>query len=302
MAARRRACSKPCATARWPAASASGRYWCMPPAKHSARRSELLDAAAAAVELIHVYSLVHDDLPAMDNDDLRRGTPTCHRAFDEATAILVGRRAAGARLRSAARTRRRPFPRTRASKCCAYSPMPSALAAWPAGRPSTWKPSNKLLTESALERMHRQKTGALIRASVLLGAISAGLAGRAGTRGAGRIRRGDRPRVPDPGRHPRCRRHHRPRSASARARTPIASSRHIRRCSASRNRANRRRAPRSRNCCARTAGARALLRSPNSRISSWRAPTERTRLLPRLACKLRANVHDPDDLSHCCAR
>ncbi|HUI62837.1 MAG TPA: polyprenyl synthetase family protein, partial [Steroidobacteraceae bacterium] len=49
-----------------------------------------LDAPAAAVELIHVYSLVHDDLPAMDDDDLRRGRPTCHRAFDEATAILVG--------------------------------------------------------------------------------------------------------------------------------------------------------------------------------------------------------------------
>src|SRR6478752_7242952 len=51
---------------------------------------ETLDAPAAAVELIHVYSLVHDDLPAMDNDDLRRGRPTCHRAFDEATAILTG--------------------------------------------------------------------------------------------------------------------------------------------------------------------------------------------------------------------
>ena len=49
-----------------------------------------LDSAAAAVELIHVYSLVHDDLPAMDDDDLRRGRPTCHRAYDEATAILVG--------------------------------------------------------------------------------------------------------------------------------------------------------------------------------------------------------------------
>src|ERR1700761_9808897 len=49
-----------------------------------------LDAPAAAVELIHVYSLVHDDLPAMDDDDLRRGRPTCHRAFDEATAILAG--------------------------------------------------------------------------------------------------------------------------------------------------------------------------------------------------------------------
>src|SRR5688572_25884324 len=51
---------------------------------------ERLGAAAAAVELVHVYSLVHDDLPAMDNDDLRRGRPTCHRAFDEATAMLAG--------------------------------------------------------------------------------------------------------------------------------------------------------------------------------------------------------------------
>ena len=51
---------------------------------------ERLDAPAAAVELIHAYSLVHDDLPAMDNDDLRRGRPTCHRAFDEGTAILAG--------------------------------------------------------------------------------------------------------------------------------------------------------------------------------------------------------------------
>src|ERR1700704_3134805 len=51
---------------------------------------EDLDAPAAAAELIHVYSLVHDDLPAMDDDDLRRGRPTCHRAYDEATAILVG--------------------------------------------------------------------------------------------------------------------------------------------------------------------------------------------------------------------
>ncbi|HKJ75997.1 MAG TPA: polyprenyl synthetase family protein, partial [Gammaproteobacteria bacterium] len=49
-----------------------------------------LDGPAAAVELIHAYSLVHDDLPAMDDDDLRRGKPTCHRAFDEATAILAG--------------------------------------------------------------------------------------------------------------------------------------------------------------------------------------------------------------------
>ena len=52
--------------------------------------AERLDGPAAAVELIHAYSLIHDDLPAMDDDDLRRGQPTCHRAFDEATAILAG--------------------------------------------------------------------------------------------------------------------------------------------------------------------------------------------------------------------
>src|SRR5579862_6990859 len=51
---------------------------------------EQVEGAACAVELIHAYSLVHDDLPAMDDDDLRRGRPTCHRAFDEATAVLVG--------------------------------------------------------------------------------------------------------------------------------------------------------------------------------------------------------------------
>ncbi len=53
-------------------------------------REEDVEAAACAIELVHVYSLVHDDLPAMDNDDLRRGRPTCHKAYDEATAILVG--------------------------------------------------------------------------------------------------------------------------------------------------------------------------------------------------------------------
>ena len=85
-----RGCARRCATARSAAASACGRRSFISLANHSARRSTQLDAPAAAVELIHVYSLVHDDLPAMDDDDLRRGRPTCHRAFDEGTAILVG--------------------------------------------------------------------------------------------------------------------------------------------------------------------------------------------------------------------
>lgn len=135
---------------------------------------EWLDAAAAAVELIHVYSLVHDDLPAMDNDDLRRGRPTCHRAFDEATAILTG-----------------DALQARAFEVLAQAPENIAAGAriemlrvladaigtrgMAGGQAIDLAAVRQALTESALERMHRQKTGALIQASVLLGAISAGL-------------------------------------------------------------------------------------------------------------------------------
>ena len=135
---------------------------------------ETLDAAAAAVELIHVYSLVHDDLPAMDNDDLRRGRPTCHKAFDEATAILTG-----------------DALQARAFEVLAQAPASISAAAriemlrvladgigtrgMAGGQAIDLAAVKQSLTESALERMHRQKTGALIQASVLLGAIAAGL-------------------------------------------------------------------------------------------------------------------------------
>ena len=134
---------------------------------------ELLDSAAAAVELIHVYSLVHDDLPAMDNDDLRRGRPTCHRAYDEATAILVG-----------------DALQARAFEVLAHAPAAISAVArlemlrvladaigtrgMAGGQAIDLEAVNRKLGETALERMHRQKTGALIQASVLLGAISAG--------------------------------------------------------------------------------------------------------------------------------
>ena len=136
---------------------------------------ELLDAAAAAVELIHVYSLVHDDLPAMDNDDLRRGRPTCHRAFDEATAILVGRRAAGARLRSAGAGARRPSPPVARLEMLRVLADAIGTRGMAGGQAIDLESVKQTLDEAALERMHRQKTGALIQASVLLGAISAGL-------------------------------------------------------------------------------------------------------------------------------
>ena len=86
----RRGCTRRCATACSAAASGCGRRCCLRRHGRWGLREDEVEAAACAIELIHVYSLVHDDLPAMDDDDLRRGRPTCHKAYDEATAILVG--------------------------------------------------------------------------------------------------------------------------------------------------------------------------------------------------------------------
>jgi geranylgeranyl pyrophosphate synthase len=135
---------------------------------------ELLDSPAAAVELIHVYSLVHDDLPAMDNDDLRRGRPTCHRAFDEATAILVGdslQALAFEVLAHAPAT----LPATARLEMLRVLADAIGTRGMAGGQAIDLESVKQDLTEGALERMHRQKTGALIQASVLLGAISAGV-------------------------------------------------------------------------------------------------------------------------------
>jgi geranylgeranyl pyrophosphate synthase len=135
---------------------------------------EVLDAAAAAVELIHVYSLVHDDLPAMDDDDLRRGRPTCHRAFDEATAILTGD-ALQARAFEVLAHAPASIPadaRVEMLRVLADSIGTRGMAG---GQAIDLESVKQILDEAALERMHRQKTGALIQASVLLGAISAGV-------------------------------------------------------------------------------------------------------------------------------
>ncbi|HSS63713.1 MAG TPA: farnesyl diphosphate synthase [Gammaproteobacteria bacterium] len=133
--------------------------------------ADRLDAPACAVEMIHAYSLVHDDLPAMDNDDLRRGQPTCHRAFDEATALL-----AGDALQALAyevlvdenagnsTTRRAEMVRTLASA--------SGSRGMAGGQAIDLSAVGKPLSLQALENMHRHKTGALIRASVRLGALS----------------------------------------------------------------------------------------------------------------------------------
>ncbi len=124
-----------------------------------------MDAAAASVELIHAYSLVHDDLPCMDDDVLRRGKPTCHVAFGEATALLAGdalqARAfavlAAGELRDGARA-------------CALLAHAAGAPGMAGGQAIDLAHVGVAMTLPALEGMHRMKTGALIRAAVRLGA------------------------------------------------------------------------------------------------------------------------------------
>ncbi|MBP0998144.1 (2E,6E)-farnesyl diphosphate synthase [Serratia fonticola] len=140
---------------------------------------ENLDAPAAAVECIHAYSLIHDDLPAMDDDDLRRGQPTCHIKFGEANAILAG-----------------DALQTLAFSILADADMPdvalrdrlamiselakaSGVAGMCGGQSLDLEAEGKQIDLQALEQIHRHKTGALIRAAVRLGALAAGEPGRA---------------------------------------------------------------------------------------------------------------------------
>jgi farnesyl diphosphate synthase len=134
-----------------------------------------LDAAAAAVELIHVYSLVHDDLPAMDDDDLRRGRPTCHRAYDEATAILVGdalQALAFSVLADDSMGNIVPAIRLSMIRTLAQAAGTAGMAG---GQAVDLAAVGQTLSVDAIENMHRRKTGALIKGSVLLGAIGAGI-------------------------------------------------------------------------------------------------------------------------------
>ncbi|CAI8962187.1 geranyl diphosphate/farnesyl diphosphate synthase [Pseudomonas sp. IT-P258] len=139
-------------------------------------KPEQANGAACAVELIHAYSLVHDDLPAMDDDDLRRGQPTTHKKFDEACAIL-----AGDGLQSLAFSALLD-PRLSALDAEIHLQMVSslALAAGPAGmvggQAIDLGSVGLKLDQKALEYMHRHKTGALIEVSVKLGALASGRA------------------------------------------------------------------------------------------------------------------------------
>ncbi len=138
-----------------------------------------LDAPAAAVELIHAYSLIHDDLPAMDDDDLRRGRPSCHRAFDEGTAILAGDALQALAFEALAQPAVAADARLGAEeRVLMLATLARAIGTqgMAGGQPIDLEAIGRPLSPEAIELMHRRKTGALIQASVELGAIAAGLA------------------------------------------------------------------------------------------------------------------------------
>jgi geranylgeranyl diphosphate synthase type II len=126
-------------------------------------------AAASAVEFIHTYSLIHDDLPAMDNDDLRRGRPTCHVAFDEATAILAG----DAMLAQAFEIVASGVPAAVLQPCLVELGKAAGPGCLVGGQYDDLNPGDLDTTSSlsGLERIHRRKTGALIKVSLRMGGL-----------------------------------------------------------------------------------------------------------------------------------
>jgi len=128
--------------------------------------------AACALEMIHTYSLIHDDLPAMDNDELRRGKPTCHIAFDEATAIL-----AGDALLTTAFEILASMPGCRPERCMEVTRIVAAAAGSQGmvqGQMLDMLSQGSVLSLEQLEHLHSLKTGAMIEASLTVGALLAG--------------------------------------------------------------------------------------------------------------------------------
>ena len=132
-----------------------------------------LDIPACAVELIHAYSLVHDDLPAMDDDDLRRGRPTCHKAYDEATAILVGDALQTLAFRVLSHDPELDVPAGIRLQMVDELAQASGSRGMAGGQALDIDAVGRQLDQAQLENMHIHKTGALIRASVRMGALCA---------------------------------------------------------------------------------------------------------------------------------
>lgn len=148
---------------------------CLAAAEAVGKTDNEIVTAAAAIEMVHTYSLIHDDLPAMDDDALRRGRPTCHVAFDEATAILAGDALLTLAFETLALT---ALGSTRAPETWLQVIRKLSAAAGPGGmiegQMRDIAAENAPLGQAELERMHMLKTGALIVASVETGALLGG--------------------------------------------------------------------------------------------------------------------------------
>jgi farnesyl diphosphate synthase len=141
-----------------------------------------VDGVACAVELIHAYSLVHDDLPAMDDDDLRRGRPTCHKAFDEATAILVGDALQVLAFETLASGPGLPDDAAIRIELVRLLAVASGTGGMAGGQALDLAAVGRQLSLAEVEEMHERKTGALIHASVMMAGACAGRLPDASTR------------------------------------------------------------------------------------------------------------------------
>jgi len=137
----------------------------------SGARQHALDVTACSVECIHAYSLVHDDLPAMDDDDLRRGNPTCHKVYGEAEAILAGDALQALAFFLLAHADMGAISSHRRLQMIELLSQASGSRGMVGGQSLDLAATGKQLDIAQLEDMHIHKTGALIRASVLLGAL-----------------------------------------------------------------------------------------------------------------------------------
>jgi geranylgeranyl diphosphate synthase type II len=143
--------------------------WCCEVIKGQVNRNA--EIAAAAIEMIHTYSLIHDDLPAMDNDDLRRGIPTCHKAFNEATAILTGDALLTLAFEILAKEIDQPAIAVRLIGELAQAAGPAGMIA---GQMADLNAERKGGDEKILEYIHINKTAKMFRCAAAMGAICGG--------------------------------------------------------------------------------------------------------------------------------
>ena len=149
---------------------------CYAAAELCACEPKIADAAACAVELIHANSLVHDDMPCMDDDDLRRGKASCHKQYDDATALLVGDALQSLAFEVISQAQIYADSQLNASQQMSLVYLLASAAGstgMAGGQGIDLASAGKSLSQTELETMHQMKTGALIQASILLGAISA---------------------------------------------------------------------------------------------------------------------------------